>query len=650
MDAIEARHIQMADDTSTMEPHWGYLARVLPCTNDATSCEYLDAVYHIHDISMLYTFILWAVIGGILIILTTLHFIKPSGTASTKARDSEIQSSVGNSSWYYRAWRGTTAAFRRYLLPECFIKFFGHVTRLQVLILAIILGYLLIFTFVGEVYKTWMTPVKKSTLFSTRSGLGGFSDRLGAFAYALTPFTVLLSTRESVLTLATGIPYQSFNFLHRWIGRVIFIQSAVHTFGWTLIEARLYQPQPTTWQTFIKQPYIIWGCFALSFVCFLYVFSIRRVIQWTGYEFFRKTHYVVACLYIGACWGHWQQLKCWMIASLGLFFIDRGVRILRTLLIHVGYFDASGNAGLGFHPAQSTLQYFDDKDGGVIRLEFNHKHAPWALGQHFFLCFPALSIWQSHPITVASVPSDHHTYIIRCRSGETGNLKKLALDGQLTTPVILSGPYGEQLLRPTEEPTNILAIAGGTGISLTLPLVLAATASDAKIYEGRAIDFVWIVRRSSCLDWIREELEEVKGRARDAGMNLNIHIFITQEEDPDSEGKKEATITNDEKTVMEMDDKAMVNSISSLSPEGGSGGFKVSYLGGCQCFHPDLKQVVNSFMQERAGNAYRTRVIASGPNGMGKDLRIAVAKCNDGCAVLRGGKKGDVELVWDARD
>lgn len=182
-------------------------------------------------------------------------------------------------------------------------------------------------------------------MHNTRSGLGGFSDRVGAFAYALTPFTVLLSTRESALSLATGIPYQSFNFLHRWIGRVIVIQSIVHTFGWTLIEGRLYQPQPTTYQALIKETYIIWGCIALLFLCFLYVFSIRRVIKWTGYEFFRKTHYIVACLYIGACWGHWQQLKCWMIASLGLFFIDRGVRILRTLSIHVGYFDASGNAG-----------------------------------------------------------------------------------------------------------------------------------------------------------------------------------------------------------------------------------------------------------------------------------------------------------------
>ncbi|KAB8301011.1 hypothetical protein EYC80_002934 [Monilinia laxa] len=228
MEVIKARHIQMADDSSMLEPHWGYVDRVLPCTNDAGSCEYLDAVYHTHDISMLYTFILWAVIGGLIVIISTLHFLKPSWKPSTVG-DSEIQSGAGVSSWYYRAWRGTAATFRRHLLPESRVKFFRHVTRLQVLILAILLGYLLIFTFVGNVYKTWITPVKKTNLFNTRTGLGGFSDRLGALAYALTPFTVLLSTRESVLSLATGIPYQSFNFLHRWLGRIIFIQAAEST-------------------------------------------------------------------------------------------------------------------------------------------------------------------------------------------------------------------------------------------------------------------------------------------------------------------------------------------------------------------------------------------------------------------------------------
>ena len=156
----------------------------------------------------------------------------------------------------------------------------------------------------GIVYKTWITPIKKTALHNTRTGLGGFADRVGALAYALTPLTVALSTRESILTRATGIPCPSFNFLHRWLGRVILVQSFLHTLGWTLIEGRFYQPQPKTYKEFINETYIVWGCIAMLFITFLYIFSLQRVIKWTGYEFFRKSHYAVACLYIGACWAH----------------------------------------------------------------------------------------------------------------------------------------------------------------------------------------------------------------------------------------------------------------------------------------------------------------------------------------------------------
>lgn len=107
----------------------------------------------------------------------------------------------------------------------------------------------------GIVYKTWITPVKNTSLFNIRTGLGGFSDRVGALAYALTPLTVLLSSRESLLTLMTGISYQHFTFLHRWCGRIIFIQAAVHTIAWTLVEGKLYQPQPTLYREFIKEEY-----------------------------------------------------------------------------------------------------------------------------------------------------------------------------------------------------------------------------------------------------------------------------------------------------------------------------------------------------------------------------------------------------------
>lgn len=304
--------------------------------------------------------------------------------------------------------------------------------------------------------------------------------------------------------------------------------------------------------------------------------------------------------------------------------------------------------GFGFHPAHTSVKYFEDQDGGVVRLDFDHNHDPWAVGQHFFLTFPALTIWQSHPFTTASVSTlsgrPHHTYIIRCRKGETQRLKSLALDSQnsATTPIILCGPYGKALL-PGQETTHILAIAGGTGISLTLPLVHAATSTS----RGAAIDFVWIIRRSSNLEWITTELEQLKERADHGSFDLRIHIFITRDNaQPDARSSLNLPKAG-EKSLTNLDispvstDKSSATTISTKEKSGL----------GCRIYfeRPSLKKIVNRFMENRALSSYRTRVIASGPASMGHDLRAAVAAVNDSGKVWRGDSRWDVSLDWDDR-
>lgn len=203
--------------------------------------------------------------------------------------------------------------------------------------------FLIFSSLVGITYRTWVTPIKSNPgLYNTRTGLGGFADRVGVLAYALTPLTILLSSRESILSAVTGIPYLHFNFLHRWTGRIIFVQSFLHTLGWTVIEARLYQPQPSVYTSFISQTYMIWGIVAMILISFLYVFSLKAVIRWTGYEFFRKAHLVVAGVYLGACWAHWKQLYCWMVAALIVMFLDLACRAVRTFLMHNERLDGKG--------------------------------------------------------------------------------------------------------------------------------------------------------------------------------------------------------------------------------------------------------------------------------------------------------------------
>lgn len=487
---------------------------------------------------------------------------------------------------------------------------------------------------VGIVYKTWITPVEDSPLFNTRTGLGGWSDRIGALAYALTPFTILLSNRESVLSLVTGIPYQHFNFLHRWLGRIIFVQGFLHTLGWTVVEGKLYQPQPEEYVALMSQMYIIFGVVAMFLITLMLLLSTKTAIWRFGYEFFKITHWVIAILYIAACWGHWDRLWCWMVPSLALIGVDQALRGLRTCYLHMG---GKRGAGLGFKCAQAEVKLLGKDDDVVVRLDFDNVHRePWQAGQHFYLSFPSLSIWQSHPFTPSLLPDQttrvqHHTYLLRVRKGQTSQLAALAT--QSTVPVILTGPYGHG--HPRHETQNVLAVAGGTGVTFTLPVVQEAL--NQAIIPQAAVDFVWVVRKAQDLLWLATELSHLKSLLK-AAPGLRVFIFVSRE------SRRDSRLVAQEKVPL---DHASSASSSSLSSNGtglegllvtDNSRWNVAFLGD---HHPATSQVVADFMDRASIQRGNVEIVGSGPEEMGSDLRSAVSKITT---------REAVGFYWDSRE
>lgn len=634
---IEARHIQNFSDASTLQPHWGYAERVLPCTNDPGSCEYLDVVYRSHDLGMIYSGILWATIAGILVIwaMGRKLFASPR-VDETKGGETPAPASRGS---IERIKRTIAVAKQRYLLPDAIRPMFGRVSRLQVLILAILVGYLTIWSFVGIVYKTWITPVKNMDgVYNTRTSLGPWSDRVGVLAYALTPLSILLATRESVLSVLTGISYQHFNFLHRWLGYIIWAQSILHTIGWTIIEVKLYQPQPDVATKWIKQLYMIWGVIAIILLTFLFVLSLPPVIKLTGYEFFRKAHYVLAMVYIGAAIGHWENLQCFLIPAIGIWGIDRVIRLARTAMIH---YQLLPEGGRGFKSIDAVLSLFPDCETGddVIRLDFTHIQKPWHVGQHFYITFLEGSIWQAHPFTPLNLPvqegnSVKHAYIFRAKSGETRRILekvKSKTDTTLTTPVILTGPYGANIAANLFSNVNVLAVAGGTGITFVLPVLLYLARQSSA--SGRKIQLVWVIRHRKEMDWIRPELDALTSTKNDS---IEVKLFVTRDrQEKLEEGKAE-------KTICEIKDTESTSSAPASEQK-----VSIQNLARLDNRHPDMSELMLNFMQSTVRGP--TNVYASGPGAMVSSLRDIVAAYNDPSQVIRGDEKHDVRFINDDR-
>ncbi|KAH8711921.1 ferric reductase like transmembrane component-domain-containing protein [Phaeosphaeriaceae sp. PMI808] len=663
---VSARHIQNLSDGGVTEYHWGYADRQIPCTNDVGSCEYLDVVYTAHDLGMYYTGILWATIGGILILWAIgRQFMRsqPSGVQLPLQTGEEVQE---KGSFVERLQRAIPAYARQYLLPDAARPIFGRITGTQVLTLIVLTGYLTVWSFVGIVYKTWITPVKKMPgVYNTRTSLGPWSDRVGVLAYALTPLSVMLSSRESILSLVTGLPYQSFIFLHRWLGYIIFAQSSLHTIAWCIVEIKLYQPQPSVGAQWIVQTYMVWGIVAMLLLCLLVGLSTPWAIRLTGYEFFRKSHYVLAMLYIGGCWGHWQQLKVFLLPGLIVWFIDRGIRFARTALIHYNYLP-SGH--MGFRAAQANITFFkDETNGDVVRLDFDHPHDAWDVGQHFFLTFPESSIWQSHPFTPLSQPvhgSDlqRHSYIFRAKKGETKKIAQLSAlraarmksheesheglmpDAKLST--VLTGPYGERTMHELSLDSNILCVAGGTGITYVLPVLLELASRSQS--ADRRMSLIWVVRRRSDIDWVAPELAILKRKC--PNLRTGIHIYVTraaESVDPSKPAVSEKAIMNGCSNEIEPASTSESSS-ASLSSALSVHGISKSELGlNHYEARPKLAALVPEFVSTTALG--RTDVFASGPGEMISDLRSIVAAANKGSEVWKGDNRWDVRLTCDDR-
>ena len=113
-------------------------------------------------------------------------------------------------------------------------------------------------------------------------------------------------------------------------------------------------------------------------------------------------------------------------------------------------------------------------DGAII-LRVPYK-GTWTSAQHAYLSFPSLALGQSHPFSIANVPSDFNAtgiegehemlFIIGVRRGVTATIAAFlekSSSRSASLMVAVEGPYGADV--HVEQYEDILFAGGGTGIT-----------------------------------------------------------------------------------------------------------------------------------------------------------------------------------------
>ncbi|KAH0547848.1 hypothetical protein FGG08_000106 [Glutinoglossum americanum] len=370
---------------------------------------------------------------------------------------------------------------------------------------------------------------------------------------------IILAGRNNPLITALKVSFDTYNLLHRWMGRIVVLEALAHTFAWAGNKV-----MNSSWKSMwhhLMTPYLLAGTIGtVALVAIL--FQSPSPIRHAFYETFLHIHIFLAMAAIIGVWVHLDIPKLpplpyiWVV----MFFwgFDRVIRLGRIIYRNVSR-------------GGSTTVSVQALPGEACRVTLDMPR-PWTFkpGCHVYLYLPSIALWQSHPFSIAwgedipvlsrdeeneKLPSNIHdldlprrrkatiSLVIHKRTGMTAKLydrAKISPNGCFTVRGFAEGPYGG--LESLHSYGTVVMFAGGIGITHQVPHIrdLVQGYSEGTV-AARKVVLVWIVKTTEHLEWVRPWMDvilQMPGRRE----ILKILLFITKPRSPREVVSPSATV------------------------------------------------------------------------------------------------------------
>ena len=354
--------------------------------------------------------------------------------------------------------------------------------------------------------------------------------RAGCIAQTQLPLIFLLAGKQNIIGALTGVSYEKLNYLHRWVARILWITVTIHMSFW--------------FRSWARYDYILFqlrnddmtqtGFAAWVILTFIVLITLAPVRQW-NYELFVITHLVTFAGLIGAIMTHVDDGKVYIWIPIGIYFLDRLLRAGKTIFLNLNIF----RRGKGIWANKATLTPLP---GGVTRISISNVSNNWNPGQHMFLSCHSIVPLQSHPFTIASLPSDARMdFIVKSHRGGTkryldyaSKVERLPETKRETKVkrVAVEGPYGQ--IRPLEQFDSVVLFAGSTGATFTMPLMrdIVRRWHSSLPAVTRHVRFVWAIKSRDHTSWFGDQLSQV---LRDTAIpggdrTVEMSVYVTCDE------------------------------------------------------------------------------------------------------------------------
>ncbi|CAK5266548.1 unnamed protein product [Mycena citricolor] len=484
-----------------------------------------------------------------------------------------------------------------------------------------------------------------------------WSNRTGDIAATQFPLMIALGMRNNIIGYLTGISLDKMNLLHRVVARALCVMIWIHGAGRVYIAIGNGENAQN-----VQEGWFRWGIAAAVPFTLLCVFSVRTVRK-RSYEAFLIAHFFVAIVLLVGAYYHAKAknkaVEIW--PSFVIWGFDRTLRFIRTFVANSGYIHFLGKSDARANALEADVHVVSPKLLRVSVLLPNRVH--WSPGQIAYLSVPSVSRtpWEAHPFSIASldtsasasstnssrdekqgelsassssssivVPSPGYTkeavFFIRVHRGFTNRLldAAAAAKGPARFNAFVDGPY---CTPPTALGySSVLLIAGGSGVSFTLPLLLdlaRAARLNANPCCGRVV-FVWSVRESDQIDAVAPLLSAALADLDTKTLGLEIRIHVTRNME-DTDGTEDVAAGDDDEKDVPASPTSSVTAARRLRR------FEcVTVSQG----RPDIDELLRTEVAAASG---AMAVNVCGTRGLAKHVRRALKKGTSAADVLRGG-------------
>ncbi|CUS08913.1 unnamed protein product [Tuber aestivum] len=213
--------------------------------------------------------------------------------------------------------------------------------------------------------------------------------------------------RNNFVGNAVEVGFDTWNLFHRWIGRVVVLESVGHMLAWTVnkIDQAGWKGLDEAIRTSHFYQVGLMAEIALILIAILSASPLRHA----NYEFFLSMHQLLVVFFVAGVWWHLyidilpQMVYCDI--AIAIWVADRVFRILRIVKNNMRW----RKGGLSCSVAEASPLEGGDAVRFSVALSTPFKYRP---GTHAYLYVPRIGWWQSHPFSIAWSSAEESTQII----------------------------------------------------------------------------------------------------------------------------------------------------------------------------------------------------------------------------------------------